>query len=88
MLRIWTVVDPRGLWLQVEGSLRGPWVYELQRAVDEALLQSKLVTLDLKKLWYVDREGIALLRSFSPEKVNPVNCSPFVREQMDSETPS
>jgi len=53
---------------QLEGKLVGPWVEELRRLSDAALVRSEAVSLDLEKLWFVDSQGIALLRDLSKNR--------------------
>jgi ABC-type transporter Mla MlaB component len=83
VLRISASSQDGGVWLRLHGSLSGPWVGQLQEEVVRALTQSKVVTLDLQEVSYVDLTGVAMLRSF-PSQVIPVNCSPFLREQLAS----
>jgi ABC-type transporter Mla MlaB component len=83
VLKISVIVDSEECTrFQVEGSLVGPWVEELRRLSDAALSQSKKVSLDLERLFYVDTPGIALLRELSQRKVPQLNCSPFIQQQL------
>ena len=68
--------------MQVEGWLVGPWVEELRRLSDQALAESGALSMDLEKLWYVDLDGVALLRDLARRTVTYVNCSPFIQQQM------
>ena len=71
-----------GIQFQLEGRLIGPWVEELRRLSDQALSQQKTVSLDLQKVWFVDLQGVDLLRDLASKKVAQVNCSPFVSQQL------
>ena len=71
-----------GMQFQLEGRLIGPWVEELRRLSDQALSQQKTVSLDLQKVWFVDLQGVDLLRDLASKKVAQVNCSPFVSQQL------
>jgi ABC-type transporter Mla MlaB component len=68
--------------LQLEGKLIGPWVEELRRLSDEALSQKKNVSVDLEKVWFVDLQGVALLRDLAEKSVSQLNCSHFIRQQL------
>ena len=64
----------------LEGKLVGPWVEELRRLSDAALASSKAVSLDLERVWFVDSQGIALLRDLAnktglPGQLFPVHKS-------------
>ena len=70
---------------QLEGKLVGPWVEELRRLSDAALAKSEAVSLDLEKVWFVDSQGIALLRELAKQKVAQLNCSQFISQQLQGE---
>ena len=71
-----------GIQFQLEGRLIGPWVEELRRLSDQALSQQKTVSLDLQKVWFVDLQGVDLLRDLARKRVTQINCSPFVCQQL------
>ncbi|HZT00043.1 MAG TPA: hypothetical protein VFA40_24855 [Terriglobales bacterium] len=71
---------------QLEGKLVGPWVDELRRLSDAALARSEAVSLDLEKVWFVDSQGIALLRDLAKQKVAQLNCSQFISQQLEEKT--
>ena len=58
---------------QLEGKLVGPWVEELRRLSDAALMTSEAVSLDLEKVWFVDSQGIVLLRDLAKRHVAQIN---------------
>jgi ABC-type transporter Mla MlaB component len=68
--------------LQVEGSLVGPWVDELRRQSDEAMSRARTVELDLDKLWFIDAAGVVLLRDLADGRVDYLNCSTFISQQL------
>lgn len=70
---------------QLEGKLVGPWVEELRRLSEAALVGSEAVTLDLEKVWFVDSQGIALLKDLAKQKVAQLNCSQFISQQLRGE---
>jgi len=70
--------------LRLEGQLRGPWVGELARVVDDALAQGRVPRLDLAGVSFLDPQGVALLRSLRSREVPLENCSPFTAEQLRS----
>jgi ABC-type transporter Mla MlaB component len=67
---------------RLEGRLVGAWVEELRRLTDEALARQEAITLDLEKVWFVDAQGIALLRDLAGKRVTQVNCSQFMSQQL------
>jgi len=67
---------------QLEGKLIGPWVDELRQLSNDALSQNKMVTLDLKKLWFMDLRGAELLRNLQQRQVPQTNCSQFISQQL------
>ena len=71
---------------QLEGKLVGPWVEELRRLSNTALAKSEAVSLDLEKVWFVDSQGIALLRDLAKKKVAQLNCSQFISQQLEERT--
>ena len=71
-----------GIQFQLEGKLVGPWVEELRRLSDEAMARQEAVSLDLEKLWFIDAQGIALLRDLAGKRVTQVNCSQFMSQQL------
>ena len=73
--------------MRLEGSLSGPWVFELRQMAEQALARSTAVFLDLAKLRYLDLEGAALLRSLSARNVILLNCSAFVSQQLSEMQP-
>jgi ABC-type transporter Mla MlaB component len=87
MLRISSDTDERNnTRLSVEGWLVGLWVDELRRQSEQALSESKTLTLDLEKLWFADAAGVALLRELAERRVTHVNCSIFIRHRLEEAT--
>ena len=70
---------------RLEGKLVGPWVEELRRLSDAALARSEAVSLDLERVWFVDSQGIALLKDLAKQKVAQLNCSQFICQQLQGE---
>lgn len=71
---------------QLEGKLVGPWVEELRQLSVAALSRNEAVTLDLEKVWFVDSQGIALLRDLARQNVAQRNCSQFISQQLKERT--
>jgi len=87
VLRISTIHRAdEGIQFKLEGRLIGPWVEELRRLSDQALSQQKTVSLDLQKVWFVDLQGVDLLRYLAKKQVTQINCSPFVSQQLKEAT--
>lgn len=79
ILKISTLATSRSSeMLRVEGHLGGPSVGELHRCCGGVLASGRELTLDLAGVSFIDREGIALLRTLKLAGVELVNCSPFL----------
>jgi len=59
----------------------------LQRTCEAELKKGTRVTIDLRNVSFVDREGTALLRSLSDRRVEFRNVLPFIAEQIRKVTP-
>lgn len=68
--------------LVLEGQLIGPWVEELRRVCEEALGGAGSLTLDLGGVTFIDRDGVALVRSLAGRHAEITNSSLFVAEQL------
>lgn len=83
MLRI-TQIDSHNshVVLKLEGRLVGPWVEEVSRACDKYLESKRPLELDLADVFYVDRNGVILLRTLKMRYVQFRGCSAFVAEEL------
>ena len=72
--------------LTLEGWLVGPWVDELRKESEQHISKAKALRLDLAKVLFVDPRGVALLRELSDRRVEYVNCSTFLRQQLKEAT--
>ena len=87
MLKISVTSESSGaISFRLEGKLVGPWVEELRRLSNAALARRVAVSLDLEKVWFVDSQGIALLRDLAKQKVARLNCSQFISQQLEERT--
>ena len=87
MLRISIIDDSEeSVRLSLEGWLIGPWVDELRKQSEHALLAKKTLTLDLAKVLFVDPRGTALLRELATRQVEHVNCSAFLTQHLKETT--
>ena len=83
MLRISAIESAdSGTTLRLEGQLCGPWIDELDNAVERVLAAHRQLTLDLGDVSLIERPGLALLASLSRRSVALVRCSPFQVEQL------
>lgn len=64
---------------QLDGSLSGPWVKELQGVCEADLARGMTVALNLSNLHFIDQAGAALLKRLATQHVSQLNCSAFVR---------
>jgi hypothetical protein len=75
MLRITPHISPFAVLLQVEGTLSGPWVKELQI---QLAIPRQPVALDLSGVSYIDAEGTALIEQACAAGVTITAASQFV----------
>jgi len=73
--------------LELDGQVSGAWVELLQKTCETQLKNGARVTVDLKNVSFVDREGIALLKSLADRQVEILNALPFIAEQIRTATP-
>jgi hypothetical protein len=66
--------------IRLEGEVSGPWVDELRRLCGVALRRRRRLVLDLARVRFVDRKGVALLRRLMTGPVHLTGCSAFVAE--------
>jgi ABC-type transporter Mla MlaB component len=71
--------------LRLEGKLRGPWVPELARALEELACSPDQLRLDLSAVTFVDGPGVALLRDLLDRGAQLGPCSPLVAELLHVE---
>jgi len=68
--------------LRLEGELAGPWVTEVGCVCRDIVKSQQPLSIDLKEVSFVDREGIRLLASLLAQTVELKRCSAFLREQL------
>jgi ABC-type transporter Mla MlaB component len=68
--------------LQLDGQMSGRWVELLQKTCEVQMKKAARVTIDLKNVSFADRDGIALIRSLTARRVELLNASPFLAEQI------
>jgi ABC-type transporter Mla MlaB component len=84
MLKIQQSVRAGNVRIVLSGRIEREHLAELQRLIDEGA-PHKLVTLDLKDVWLVDREAVSFLVRCEGTGIRLKNCSPYVREWISSE---
>ena len=85
MLKIDTAGQAEGrITMRLEGRMVGPWVDELRRACEAHLGDGHVLTLDFSGVSFVDREGVALLRTLRQRHARLANCSPFLKELLNA----
>lgn len=86
MLRIIASVDPTaGMTAKLEGQVKGPWVDEVRRYCQRNLDTGPL-TLDVREISFIDREGVILLKDLISRGVRLVNSTAFVAELLKTES--
>jgi len=68
--------------LELAGRVAGPWVDELSRSCERILSIGGTLSVDLRAVSFVDRDGVEFLQRLRGRAVALVNCSPFVAEQL------
>ena len=68
--------------LRLEGRMIGTWVRELERSCERHLLDGRRLTLDVADVSFVDRAGLALLRSLMEGPVSLANVPLLLNEQL------
>ena len=83
MLKITRVgsLDPE-VTLQLDGRVTGPWVELLRQSAESVLAEGALLTLDLQNIYFLDCEGVGLIKSLIDHGVRQVNAPLFVAEQI------
>lgn len=69
--------------LTLEGKIAPPWVAVLEDECSRILRGPKRLILDFAGVNFIDRNGVAALRKMWGERVQCVNCSPFVKELLE-----
>ncbi|HSB42499.1 MAG TPA: STAS domain-containing protein [Methylomirabilota bacterium] len=70
--------------IRLEGRMLGPWVEELRRTCEAHLGEGRALTLDFSGVSFVDREGVALLRTLRQRQARLANCSAFLKELLNA----
>jgi ABC-type transporter Mla MlaB component len=73
--------------LSLEGKVRGRWVGCLETTCEQEMKNCGRVIIDVGGVSFLDREGMALLRSLADCGVEVLNPSPFIRELMKNTKP-
>jgi anti-anti-sigma regulatory factor len=68
--------------LRLEGRVVGPWVTELQKSCEEALVGGRSLKLHLADVEFMDTQGVALLLRLRSRGVALLECPPFAAEQL------
>jgi len=68
--------------LRMDGRVTGPWVELLQTSAESVVEVGMRLTLDLENVYYVDCEGVGLLKNLINSGTQLKNVPPFVAEQI------
>lgn len=83
MLKISTIESTEELAkIRIDGQISGEGVKLLQNTCKAQLEKGLKLSVDLQNVSFVDREGIAALRTLQQHKVEFVNASLFITEQI------
>jgi anti-anti-sigma regulatory factor len=81
MLKITRAVSQDVTTLQLDGRVTGKWVDLLRESAEAALDQGMQLTIDLKNIYFIDCEGIAVLKMLIG-RADLINAPLFVLEQI------
>lgn len=83
MLRV-SVIQESGhaVTFRVEGEIKGRWVPEFRRACEDILSRDVRLILDLAGVSFIDLDGAAFFRVLRNRKVDLINPSSFIAEQL------
>ena len=76
------VLSKQEITLQLDGRVTGQWVELLRESAESVLDEGLKLTVDLKNIYFIDCDGIALLKSLIDRGVEPLNAPLFVVEQI------
>jgi len=83
MLKITRVPSPdQQVTLQLDGDVTGPWVELLRHSAEFVLADGMRLTLDLQNIYFIDCEGVGLIKSLINRGVQQLNAPLFVAEQI------
>jgi anti-anti-sigma regulatory factor len=83
MLKISTIESTEELVkIRIDGQISGEGVKLLQSTCKAHLEQGLKLSVDLQNVSFVDRDGIAVLRKLQQRKVEFLNTSLFITEQI------
>ena len=68
--------------LQLDGRVTGPWVELLRQSAESVLAEGVRLTLDLQNIYFIDCEGVGLIKTLINRGVLQVNAPLFVAEQI------
>ena len=68
--------------LQLDGRISGPWVELLCHSAESVLAEGARLTLDLQNIYFIDSEGVALIKTLKDRGVRNLNASLFVAKQI------
>ena len=83
MLRISTIESTEEMVkIRIDGQISGEGVKLLQKTCKAHLEKGLPLSIDLQNVSFVDRDGIVMLRKLTENKVDLLNASPFIAEQI------
>ena len=83
MLKISTIESTVGLVkIRIDGHISGEGVNLMQSTCNAHLEQGLKLSVDLQNVSFVDRDGIAVLRTLQHHQVEFVNIPLFITEQI------
>jgi hypothetical protein len=84
-LKIEKALGPSGITIRLIGRMQTEHLQELKSQIE---LSGPTITLDLEEMSLVDVEAVRFLAECQAHGVNIVNCSPYVRDWINSEADS
>ena len=83
MLKISTIeITEETVIIRIDGRISRECVKLLEKTCKAHLKKGLKLSVDLRNVSFVDRDGIAMLRKMTEYKVEFLNASPFIAEQI------
>lgn len=68
--------------LRMDGRVTGPWVELLRASAESVIAEGMGLTLDLENVYFLDCEGVRLIKNLISSGTQLKNVPPFVAEQI------
>jgi anti-anti-sigma regulatory factor len=71
--------------LRIEGKITEPCLWDLEKLCSHYIHKTeKQVVLDFQGVTFIDRKGLSMLEKFKVNRLEIINCSPFIRSLLSN----